>query len=101
MGLTDPRLQDPGPWLESTLRQTAPRGPAGQGLAAPTSPGDRVDPGSRQMEEPARTAGAIRGRAARVIHIINAEMENYEAGVYTEKVLEATQLLSETGNHGY
>ncbi|KAJ7327243.1 hypothetical protein JRQ81_017002, partial [Phrynocephalus forsythii] len=44
-----------------------------------------------------RTAGAIRGRAARVIHIINAEMENYEAGVYTEKVLEATKLLSETG----
>lgn len=47
-----------------------------------------------------RTAGAIRGRAARVIHIINAEMENYEAGVYTEKVLEATKLLSETGKHG-
>ncbi|GAB5569774.1 catenin alpha-2 isoform X4 [Prionailurus iriomotensis] len=45
-----------------------------------------------------RTAGAIRGRAARVIHIINAEMENYEAGVYTEKVLEATKLLSETGD---
>jgi len=44
-----------------------------------------------------RTAGAIRGRAARVIHIINAEMENYETGVYTEKVLEATKLLSETG----
>ncbi|XP_064420736.1 catenin alpha-2 isoform X3 [Latimeria chalumnae] len=43
-----------------------------------------------------RTAGAIRGRAARVIHIINAEMENYEAGVYTERVLEATKLLSET-----
>ncbi|XP_075428426.1 catenin alpha-2 isoform X2 [Ascaphus truei] len=42
-----------------------------------------------------RTAGAIRGRAARVIHIINAEMENYEAGVYTDKVLEATKLLSE------
>lgn len=48
-----------------------------------------------------RTAGAIRGRAARVIHIINAEMENYEAGVYTEKVLEATKLLSETGKQGY
>lgn len=48
-----------------------------------------------------RTAGAIRGRAARVIHIINAEMENYEAGVYTEKVLEATKLLSETGKYGY
>lgn len=29
-----------------------------------------------------RTAGAIRGRAARVIHIINAEMENYETGVF-------------------
>lgn len=48
-----------------------------------------------------RTAGAIRGRAARVIQIINAEMENYEAGVYTEKVLEATKLLSETGKYGY
>lgn len=46
-----------------------------------------------------RTAGAIRGRAARVIHIINAEMENYETGVYTEKVLEATKLLSETGKY--
>ncbi|KAK3507137.1 hypothetical protein QTP70_008537 [Hemibagrus guttatus] len=33
-----------------------------------------------------RTAGAIRGRAARVVHIINAEMENYEPGVYTERV---------------
>ncbi|XP_075839915.1 catenin alpha-2 isoform X3 [Microtus pennsylvanicus] len=35
-------------------------------------------------------------QVTRVIHIINAEMENYEAGVYTEKVLEATKLLSET-----
>uniref|UniRef100_A0A4W3JC79 Catenin alpha-2 n=1 Tax=Callorhinchus milii TaxID=7868 RepID=A0A4W3JC79_CALMI len=43
-----------------------------------------------------RTAGAIRGRAARVIHIISAEMENYEPGVYTEKVMESTKLLSET-----
>lgn len=44
-----------------------------------------------------RTAGAIRGRAARVVHIINAEMENYEPGVYTERVLESIKLLSETG----
>lgn len=44
-----------------------------------------------------RTAGAIRGRAARVVHIINAEMENYEPGVYTERVLESIRLLSETG----
>uniref|UniRef100_A0A8C5FF07 Catenin alpha-2 n=1 Tax=Gadus morhua TaxID=8049 RepID=A0A8C5FF07_GADMO len=43
-----------------------------------------------------RTAGAIRGRAARVVHIINAEMENYEPGVYTERVLESIKLLSET-----
>ncbi|MGH0165116.1 UNVERIFIED_CONTAM: hypothetical protein FKN15_057381 [Acipenser sinensis] len=43
-----------------------------------------------------RTAGAIRGRAARVVHIINAEMENYEPGVYTERVSEAIKLLSET-----
>lgn len=46
-----------------------------------------------------RTAGAIRGRAARVVHIINAEMENYEPGVYTERVLESIRLLSETGTY--
>lgn len=44
-----------------------------------------------------RTAGAIRGRAARVIHVVTSEMDNYEPGVYTEKVLEATKLLSDTG----
>uniref|UniRef100_A0A4W3HL43 Catenin alpha-1 n=2 Tax=Callorhinchus milii TaxID=7868 RepID=A0A4W3HL43_CALMI len=43
-----------------------------------------------------RTAGAIRGRAARVVHVVTSEMDNYEPGVYTEKVLEATKLLSET-----
>lgn len=42
-----------------------------------------------------RTAGAIRGRAARVIHVVTSEMDNYESGVYTEKILEATQLLSD------
>ncbi|POI35829.1 hypothetical protein CIB84_000419 [Bambusicola thoracicus] len=41
-----------------------------------------------------RTAGAIRGRAARVIHIINAEMENYETGVYTEKLRKGNLLLT-------
>lgn len=44
-----------------------------------------------------RTAGAIRGRAARVVHVVTSEMDNYEPGVYTEKVLEATKLLSNTG----
>uniref|UniRef100_A0A3B3TD82 Catenin alpha-2 n=1 Tax=Paramormyrops kingsleyae TaxID=1676925 RepID=A0A3B3TD82_9TELE len=43
-----------------------------------------------------RTAGAIRGRAARVVHIINAEMENYESGIYTERVLDSLKILSET-----
>lgn len=45
-----------------------------------------------------RTAGAIRGRAARVVHVVTSEMDNYEPGVYTEKVLEATKLLTNTGN---
>ncbi|KAK2098159.1 Catenin alpha-1 [Saguinus oedipus] len=40
------------------------------------------------------TAGAIQGRAAWVIHVVTSEMDNYEPGVYTEKVLEVTKLLS-------
>lgn len=48
-----------------------------------------------------RTAGAIRGRAARVIHVVTSEMDNYEPGVYTEKVLEATKLLSNTGKNWF
>uniref|UniRef100_A0AAQ4QUW2 Catenin alpha-1 n=1 Tax=Gasterosteus aculeatus aculeatus TaxID=481459 RepID=A0AAQ4QUW2_GASAC len=43
-----------------------------------------------------RTAGAIRGRAARVVHVVTSEMDNYEPGIYTEKVLEATKLLTNT-----
>ena len=45
-----------------------------------------------------RTAGAIRGRAARVVHVVTSEMDNYEPGIYTEKVLEATKLLTNQGN---
>lgn len=45
-----------------------------------------------------RTAGAIRGRAARIVHVVTSEMDNYEPGVYTEKVLEATKLLTDTGS---
>ncbi|KAK1903896.1 Catenin alpha-2 [Dissostichus eleginoides] len=44
-----------------------------------------------------RTAGAIRGRAARVVHVVTSEMDNYEPGIYTEKVLEATKLLTNQG----
>lgn len=40
--------------------------------------------------------GSIRGWAAGVIHIIDAEMEKYEAGVYIEKVLEGIKVFSET-----
>ena len=44
-----------------------------------------------------RTAGAIRGRSARVCNVVNAEMDNYEPGVYTERVLEAVSVLRERG----
>ncbi|KAF7490517.1 Catenin alpha [Sarcoptes scabiei] len=40
-----------------------------------------------------RTAGSIRGRSARVCNVVTAEMDNYEPGVYTEKVLEAVMCL--------
>merc|ERR1712136_630667 len=33
-----------------------------------------------------RTAGAIRGRASRVANVVRAEMDNYEPGIYTERV---------------
>ncbi|KAL4231940.1 Catenin alpha-1 [Mactra antiquata] len=40
-----------------------------------------------------RTAGAIRGRSARVCNVVSAEMDNYEPGPYTERVMEAVILL--------
>src|SRR5882724_1849258 len=40
-----------------------------------------------------RTAGAIRGRSARVCNVVTAEMDNYEPGNYTERVLEAVAIL--------
>ncbi|CAF1434241.1 unnamed protein product [Adineta ricciae] len=44
---------------------------------------DRVD----------RTAGAIRGRAGRVIDVVTSEMEKYEPGEYTEGVMESVRVL--------
>lgn len=44
-----------------------------------------------------RTAGAIRGRAARVCNVVTAEMDNYEPGIYTERVLEAIKVLRDQG----
>jgi hypothetical protein len=34
-----------------------------------------------------RTAGAIRGRSTRICGVVSAEMDNYEPGYYTGKVL--------------
>ena len=42
-----------------------------------------------------RTAGAIRGRSARVCNVVIAEMDNYEPCVYTERVLEAITILKD------
>ncbi|XP_047499525.1 catenin alpha-like isoform X5 [Penaeus chinensis] len=40
-----------------------------------------------------RIAGAIRGRSARVCHVVAAEMDNYEPCMYTDRVLEAVKVL--------
>ncbi|XP_070608267.1 catenin alpha-3 isoform X1 [Erythrolamprus reginae] len=39
-------------------------------------------------------AGAIRGRAARVVNIVSGEMDNYETGAYTEAVMRNVCYLS-------
>ncbi|XP_060097101.1 catenin alpha-3 isoform X1 [Heteronotia binoei] len=39
-------------------------------------------------------AGAIRGRAARVAHIVSGEMDSYEPGAYTEGVVKNVQHLT-------
>ncbi|KAM7169902.1 catenin alpha-3 [Macrochelys suwanniensis] len=43
-----------------------------------------------------RAAGAIRGRAARVAHIVSGEMDSYEPGVYTGGVMKNVQYLTNT-----
>ena len=45
-----------------------------------------------------RTAGAIRGRCSRVCNVVNAEMDNYDRGVYTDRVMEAVTMLRDQGN---
>lgn len=44
-----------------------------------------------------RAAGAIRGRAARVAHIVTGEMDSYEPGAYTEGVMRKVNFLTSTG----
>ncbi|XP_053927259.1 catenin alpha-3 isoform X2 [Cuculus canorus] len=43
-----------------------------------------------------RAAGAIRGRASRVAHIVSGEMDNYEPGAYTEGVMTNVRYLTKT-----
>ncbi|XP_049502108.1 catenin alpha-3 isoform X2 [Panthera uncia] len=43
-----------------------------------------------------RAAGAIRGRAARLAHIVTGEMDSYEPGVYTEGVMRNVNFLTST-----
>lgn len=40
-----------------------------------------------------RIAGAIKGRSGRIAGVVESEMDNYEPGVYTERVLEAVRLF--------
>ncbi|XP_064600603.1 catenin alpha-2-like isoform X2 [Liolophura sinensis] len=42
-----------------------------------------------------RTAGAIRGRSARVCNVVSAEMDNYEPGPYTDRVNESVTMLKD------
>ena len=42
-----------------------------------------------------RTSNAIKGRSGRICNVVASEMDNYEPGLYTERVLEAIKLLSE------
>lgn len=44
-----------------------------------------------------RTAGAIRGRCARVCNVVTAEMENCEAGVYNDRVMQSVAMLRDQG----
>ena len=48
-----------------------------------------------------RTAGAIRGRSARVCNVVSAEMDNYEPGAYTDRVMEAVVLLRDQGKNSH
>nr|XP_006815572.1 PREDICTED: catenin alpha-2-like [Saccoglossus kowalevskii] len=49
------------------------------------SDGDKLD----------RCAGAIRGRSARVCHVVEAEMQNYVPNPYTDRVINAVDSLRE------
>ena len=50
---------------------------------------------NKEVELLDRMAGAIKGRSGRICNVVAAEMDNYEPGLYTERVLEAVKLLNE------
>lgn len=54
----------------------------------------------RDTEGLDRAAGAIRGRAARLAHIVAGEMDSYEPGAYTEAVMMHVQHLTAAGKAG-
>ncbi len=47
----------------------------------------------RDAETLDSTAGAIRGRCARVTNVVAAEMDNYEPGPYTDRVMNTVLML--------
>ena len=47
-----------------------------------------------EIETMDRTGAAIRGRCGRICGVVTAEMDNYEPGYYTERVLDTVGLLS-------
>ena len=46
-----------------------------------------------------RTAGAVRGRVARVDNVVSAEMGSYEQGPYTETVHRALYMMRESSKY--
>ena len=51
---------------------------------------------TKDLDSIDRTAGAIRGRCGRICAVVTAEMDNFEPGYYTERVLDSVDLLSRT-----
>ena len=51
---------------------------------------------TKDLEGLDRTANAIRGRCGRICSVVTAEMDNFEPGYYTERVLDSIDLLTRT-----
>ena len=49
----------------------------------------------KEVEELDSTGGTVRGRSNRLCNVIDAEMDNYEPGPYTERVRDAVKLLGQ------